>query len=584
MRFACDSCGAQYMIADEKVGARGVKVKCKKCGNMIVVKPAAEAAAAPASTMADPGLGAGVASSGMSSMSASGMGGSFGETQTSSPAPQGELGGAFSSMFGGTQGTEEAPAATSSDTNGSYTNGNHANDGGGDSGAFGFQSSFGGHQGGDTDMALGQLEQPQAPVSSDRGGERVWYVAIEDAQVGPVNLAEVEERWDNKEIDEDTLVWKAGMADWIPLVDVPELAYLITERPQVQRSMARSGATAAAGSAMGMQAYAPQEMADEPSWRPSAASALSSLVQEELVAKKPDAPEPASAPKGMESLGLNIGANDIFGSGNSGGGTPITMGQPAAATSTPAADTFSSSGSPAWSVPSARRNTGSGLGTKIVVGLLFLAVLGLGGFMFHMMQQQRKETIIVKEVQAPAPAPTPPPVPVDPNAPPVAPPMPPPVAKNDPPAKAKTHNNDPDRDRDRTPEKAKTKAPKPSDDPLEQIEQGQKQQQQQQQAAVKEALSKEDIIDGVKANGSKLGPCVTAARSKEEIQPGRVQFVLDWNINPNGSVTAARLKGPQEVMNTSLPSCFARVMGSWKFAASKSGAPITNFPLPITVR
>ena len=582
MRFACDSCGAQYMIADEKVGARGVKVKCKKCGNMIVVKPAPEAAAASSSAMADAGLGAGagVASSGMSSMSASGMGSSFGDTQASAPAPQGELGGAFSSMFGSTQAEGNAPAATSSETNGSYTNGNHASGSSDGSGsAFGFQSSFGGgHAGGDTDMALGQLEQQQAPVSSDRGGERVWYVAIEDAQVGPVNLAEVEERWDNKEIDEDTLVWKAGMADWIPLVDVPELAYLITERPQVQRSMARSGATAAAGSAMGMQAYAPQEMADEPSWRPSAASALSSLVQEELVAKKPDAPEPVSAPKGMEGLGLNIGANDIFGSGN-GGGTPITMGQPAVATPAPASDAFSSGGSPAWSVPSARRSSGSGLGTKIVVGLLFLAVVGLGGFMFRMMQQQPKETIIVKEV--PAPAPTPPPAPVDPTAPPVAPPMPPPVAKNDPPVKAKTTHSEPDRDK---PEKAKTKAPKPSDDPLEQIEQGQKQQQQQQAAAVKEALSKDDIIEGVKANGSKLGPCVTAARSKEEIQPGRVQFVLDWTINPNGSVTAARLKGPQEVMNTSLPSCFARVMGTWKFAASKSGAPITNFPLPITVR
>ncbi len=581
MRFACDSCGAQYMIADEKVGARGVKVKCKKCGNMIVVKPAPEAAASSSPAMADAGLSAsaGVASSGMSSMSASGMGGSFGDTQTSSPAPQGDLGGAFNSMFGGEQG--EASAPQNEGTNGSYSNGNHASEGGGDSGAFGFQSSFGGH-GGDTDMALGQLEQQQAPVSSDRGGERVWYVAIEDAQVGPVNLAEVEERWDNKEIDEDTLVWKAGMADWIPLVDVPELAYLITERPQVQRSMARSGATAAAGSAMGMQAYAPQEMADEPSWRPSAASALSSLVQEELVAKKPDAPEPASAPKGMEGLGLNIGANDIFGSGNTGGGTPITMGQAATSTPTPASDSFSSSGSPAWSVPSARRSSGSGLGTKIVVGLLVVAVLGLGGFMVWQMQHQQPQ-VIVQQVPVPAPTPTPPPAPVDPTAPPVAPPMPPPVAKNDPPAKAKAAHNDPDRDRgDRTPEKAKTKAPKPSDDPLEQIEQGQK--QQQQQASVKEALSKEDIIDGVKANGSKLGPCVTAARSKEEIQPGRVQFVLDWTINPNGSVTAARLKGPQEVMNTSLPSCFARVMGSWKFAASKSGAPITNFPLPITVR
>ena len=31
MKFSCDQCSAQYMIADEKVGDRGVKVKCKKC-------------------------------------------------------------------------------------------------------------------------------------------------------------------------------------------------------------------------------------------------------------------------------------------------------------------------------------------------------------------------------------------------------------------------------------------------------------------------------------------------------------------------------------------------------------------------
>ena len=43
-KFACDQCNAQYMIADEKIGARGVKVKCKKCSHIIVVKlqPAAE--------------------------------------------------------------------------------------------------------------------------------------------------------------------------------------------------------------------------------------------------------------------------------------------------------------------------------------------------------------------------------------------------------------------------------------------------------------------------------------------------------------------------------------------------------------
>jgi predicted Zn finger-like uncharacterized protein len=38
MRFVCDSCRAQYMISDDKVGANGVKVRCKKCGNVIVVR------------------------------------------------------------------------------------------------------------------------------------------------------------------------------------------------------------------------------------------------------------------------------------------------------------------------------------------------------------------------------------------------------------------------------------------------------------------------------------------------------------------------------------------------------------------
>ncbi len=38
MKFGCDSCGAQYMIADEKVGKAGVKVRCKKCSHVIVVK------------------------------------------------------------------------------------------------------------------------------------------------------------------------------------------------------------------------------------------------------------------------------------------------------------------------------------------------------------------------------------------------------------------------------------------------------------------------------------------------------------------------------------------------------------------
>ena len=53
MRFVCDSCRAQYMISDEKVGAKGVKVRCKKCGYVILVRRP-DAAGAPASASAGP--------------------------------------------------------------------------------------------------------------------------------------------------------------------------------------------------------------------------------------------------------------------------------------------------------------------------------------------------------------------------------------------------------------------------------------------------------------------------------------------------------------------------------------------------
>lgn len=37
MRIECDSCGAKYQIADEKVAGKLFKVRCKKCSNMILV-------------------------------------------------------------------------------------------------------------------------------------------------------------------------------------------------------------------------------------------------------------------------------------------------------------------------------------------------------------------------------------------------------------------------------------------------------------------------------------------------------------------------------------------------------------------
>ena len=48
MKFTCDRCDAQYMISDEKVGPNGVKVRCKKCSHVILVRRAVENGAAAA--------------------------------------------------------------------------------------------------------------------------------------------------------------------------------------------------------------------------------------------------------------------------------------------------------------------------------------------------------------------------------------------------------------------------------------------------------------------------------------------------------------------------------------------------------
>ncbi|MBM4374372.1 MAG: zinc-ribbon domain-containing protein [Deltaproteobacteria bacterium] len=39
MRFHCQSCSAKYQIADEKVGGKTIRMKCRKCGTTIQVRP-----------------------------------------------------------------------------------------------------------------------------------------------------------------------------------------------------------------------------------------------------------------------------------------------------------------------------------------------------------------------------------------------------------------------------------------------------------------------------------------------------------------------------------------------------------------
>jgi predicted Zn finger-like uncharacterized protein len=255
MKFTCNSCSAQYMISDEKVGPSGVKVRCKKCGNVVLVRRATEEQAAPPADVA--GTNGAVAPRG-----AEGAQGGL----------DAELGQAFDNAFG-----DPPPAAEP----------------GPDLGAT---------------QAMGADDQARVAAAAPAPTE--WYVAIGQAQVGPLPLAEVKRKWEGGDVGPDSLVWRPGMGDWQPLTSVAELAGYLAPVARATPAPAREPASASrTASAAGETTPAPEQAAPaaEVTWQPVGASALAALANEEIAArgapveKKPASNGPSS-PAGVKSL------------------------------------------------------------------------------------------------------------------------------------------------------------------------------------------------------------------------------------------------------------------------------------------
>lgn len=669
MKFSCDACSAQYMIADEKVGERGVKVKCKKCEHMIIVRPVSDAGdgagdavgegaagdaaeAGVASDMGDAGFGGssfgdsgfgassfGDSSAGDSSSGEAGLGGadagasgfdSSGLGQSSFGDGAAQEGGELAGMAGGFG----DGMAAAGETDGA---GGGEDEGGQIGGAF--DSLFGGNApaqsegdggGGVASGVHEEAEGGDGAGASEASAAQEWYVAIDDSQVGPISVLEIEQRWDAKDITEDSLAWKAGMDDWAPVGDIPELAYLVTERPQgngdfsagaglgigaastgLSTDFSAGGGFAAAaggadssaagsgtpmGAALGPVSFGGGDGAADVAWKPSAASALSSLVQDELTATEETKPEEPAAPipEGMPALGGGLGGANVFGGPGNGG---AAFAAPADGFAAPAAG---------FSLPAPPPPTSGGIRPiHIILTILLLAILGgLAVVILKVLPQLQTAP------QAPAAQQVAGLQPGQDQG------QPPGQAgqgtgqptnagaqqadgggeKGQQQAEAK-HDEDSAASKSRatsssssssskksrrstssTSGRSKTTTKRDSKDDLDDVfnDGG--------RAPSKARLTQADVVDGVKKNAVKLLPCLKAARSKGEITPGTYKFILDWTIQPNGNVSGARLKGPANVMGTSMPACFAKAMRKWKFPASKQGAPVSNFPFgPINV-
>jgi predicted Zn finger-like uncharacterized protein len=355
MKFVCDSCHAQYLISDEKVGPNGVIVRCKKCQHKIVVKrPAPPPDPAEETIVSDNPL-AHAGEEGTFNNPVPPPAENASEAAASPPPPvpgiDDELGRAFESVLAkqgvADNGSASAPTQAEMPAVGSGVEGMPfasseaqvpppsamaAMPPGGD--AMGDEA--------DTDRqstrvvnlnemagliraeaqeaaaAAQPAPPPPEPMREEKPAKKNgsngtavaadWFVAINDNQVGPLNFDGVLEKWEKGELSADSLCWKPGMPDWRALSSVPELAEKLAPRPPPTADKeAPAGAVAT-----GAQASAPtplppqQDEPGEPEWTPSAASALESLVKDELEAlqkppeKKPEEPPPVEArPRGL---------------------------------------------------------------------------------------------------------------------------------------------------------------------------------------------------------------------------------------------------------------------------------------------
>ncbi len=78
---------------------------------------------------------------------------------------------------------------------------------------------------------------PPAPAAAPRGGppplpqQDEWYLGVSGQQLGPFHIGDLRAQLSAGVLTPETLVWRNGMAQWVPARDLPELASLFGGPP-----------------------------------------------------------------------------------------------------------------------------------------------------------------------------------------------------------------------------------------------------------------------------------------------------------------------------------------------------------------
>ena len=81
--------------------------------------------------------------------------------------------------------------------------------------------------------------------------DAVWHLVINQDQVGPMTVAEVQQRFAAGEVDGESFTWREGFADWLPLSQVDAFAGLVASGSTTNAIGGGGGGAAAIGAMFG---------------------------------------------------------------------------------------------------------------------------------------------------------------------------------------------------------------------------------------------------------------------------------------------------------------------------------------------
>lgn len=64
-----------------------------------------------------------------------------------------------------------------------------------------------------------------------------WYYARQGAQVGPVSTEDLRAKIKQGEVVPSDLAWQEGMGSWKPVGEIPELAPVVQDGPQLSGTL-----------------------------------------------------------------------------------------------------------------------------------------------------------------------------------------------------------------------------------------------------------------------------------------------------------------------------------------------------------